>query len=145
MNIFENLFRGFPDLWGGGVAHSVMLLSLVITLGLCLGKIKVRGISLGRAWILFIGLIFGYFYFNLDEHLLHFLKEFGLILFVYSIGLEVGPSFFSSFKNAGKQLNGLVVIIIALSILTALSIFYTTGTPIESIAGILSGAVTNTP
>ena len=55
MNIFENLFRGFPNLWGGGVAHSVMLLSLVIGLGLCLAKIKVRGVSLGNAWILFIG------------------------------------------------------------------------------------------
>ncbi len=145
MNIFENLFRGFPDLWGGGVAHSVMLLSLVITLGLFLGKIKVRGISLGHAWILFIGLIFGYFYFNLDQNLLHFLKEFGLILFVYSIGLEVGPSFFSSFKNSGKTLNALVGIVVVLGVLTALSIFYMTSTPIETVAGILSGAVTSTP
>lgn len=145
MEIFEKLFRGFPDLWGGGVAHSVMLLSLVITLGLALGKIKVKGISFGQAWILFIGLIFGYYYFNLDAHLLHFLKEFGLIIFVYSIGLEMGPGFFSSFKKAGKQLNALVGIIIGLSIVTALCIFYFTGTPIESIAGILSGAVTNTP
>lgn len=145
MNIFENLFRGFPDLWGGGVAHSVMLLSLVITLGLFLGKVRIKGISLGHAWILFIGLTFGYFYFNLDQHLLHFLKEFGLILFVYSIGLEIGPSFFSSFRNAGKLLNGLVGIIIVLSIVTALSIFYLTDTPIETLAGILSGATTSTP
>ena len=89
MDILRNLFYGFPDLWGGGVAHSVMILALVITLGLSLGKIKVKGVSLGLAWILFIGLIFGHFSLNLDEHLLHFLKEFGLILFVYSIGLEV--------------------------------------------------------
>ena len=88
MDILKNLFYGFPDLWGGGVAHSVLILALVITLGLSLGKLRVKGVSLGLAWILFIGLIFGHFSLNLDEHLLHFLKEFGLILFVYSIGLE---------------------------------------------------------
>lgn len=91
MEILKNLFYGFPDLWGGGVAHSVMILSLVIALGLCLGKLRVKGVSLGLAWILFIGLIFGHFSLNLDEHLLHFLKEFGLILFVYSIGPPVSP------------------------------------------------------
>ena len=145
MDIIKNLFYGFPDLWGGGVAHSVMILALVITLGLSLGKIKVKGVSLGLAWILFIGLIFGHFSLNLDEHLLHFLKEFGLILFVYSIGLEVGPSFFSSFKNGGKSLNLLSIIVIALSIITTLGIYYISGTSITSMAGILSGAVTNTP
>ncbi len=145
MDIIKNLFYGFPDLWGGGVAHSVMILALVITLGLCLGKIRVKGVSLGLAWILFIGLIFGHFSLNLDEHLLHFLKEFGLILFVYSIGLEVGPSFFSSFKNGGKSLNLLSIIVIALSIITTLAIYSFSGTSITSMAGILSGAVTNTP
>ncbi len=78
MDILKNLFYGFPDLWGGGVAHSVLILALVITLGLSLGKLRVKGVSLGLAWILFIGLIFGHFSLNLDEHLLHFLKEFGL-------------------------------------------------------------------
>ena len=102
MEIIRNLFYGFPDLWGGGVAHSVMILSLVITLGLSLGKLRVKGVSLGLAWILFVGLVFGYFSLNLDEHLLHFLKEFGLILFVYSIGLEVGPGFFSAFRSRSK-------------------------------------------
>ena len=145
MDIIKNLFYGFPDLWGGGVAHSVMILALVITLGLSLGKIKVKGVSLGLAWILFIGLIFGHFALNLDEHLLHFLKEFGLILFVYSIGLEVGPSFFSSFKNGGKSLNLLSIVVIALSIVTTLGIYSISGTSITSMAGILSGAVTNTP
>ena len=145
MEIIRNLFYGFPDLWGGGVAHSVMILSLVITLGLSLGKFRVKGVSLGLAWILFIGLVFGHFSFNMDEHLLHFLKEFGLILFVYSIGLEVGPGFFSSFRNGGKSLNLLSVIVVALSIITTLLIYYASGTAITSMAGILSGAVTNTP
>ena len=145
MDILKNLFYGFPDLWGGGVAHSVMILALVITLGLSLGKLRVKGVSLGLAWILFIGLIFGHFSLNLDEHLLHFLKEFGLILFVYSIGLEVGPGFFASFKNGGKSLNLLSIIVVALSIITTLAIFSFSGTSITSMAGILSGAVTNTP
>ena len=145
MEILKNLFYGFPDLWGGGVAHSVMILSLVIALGLCLGKLREKGVSLGLAWILFIGLIFGHFSLNLDEHLLHFLKEFGLILFVYSIGLEVGPGFFASFKNGGKSLNLLSMIVVALSIITTLVIFSFSGTSITSMAGILSGAVTNTP
>ena len=145
MEILKNLFYGFPDLWGGGVAHSVMILSLVIALGLCLGKLILKGVALGLAWILFIGLIFGHFSLNLDEHLLHFLKEFGLILFVYSIGLEVGPGFFASFKNGGKSLNLLSMIVVALSIITTLVIFSFSGTSITSMAGILSGAVTNTP
>lgn len=136
---------GFPTLWGGGVAHSVMILSLVISLGLLLGKIKVANISLGLTWVLFVGILFGYFCFNLDDHLLHFLKEFGLILFVYSIGLQVGPSFFSSFGKGGLQLNLLAIVTIVLSIGITLVLFYTTGTPITTMAGILSGAVTNTP
>ena len=106
---------------------------------------KVANISLGLTWVLFVGIIFGHFAFNLDEHLLHFLKEFGLILFVYSIGLQVGPSFFSSFGKGGLPLNLLAIGIILLSIVTTLGIFYATGTPITTMAGILSGAVTNTP
>ena len=145
MEILKNLFCGFPELWGGGVAHSVMILSLVITIGLCLGKLHVKGVSLGLAWILFAGLIFGHFCFNLDEHLLHFLKEFGLILFVYSIGLEVGPGFFSSFRNGGRKLNLLVAIVVLLGAATALIVYTFTDTPITTIAGILSGSVTNTP
>ena len=136
---------GFPNLWGGGVAHSVMILSLVISLGLLLGKIKVANISLGLTWVLFVGITFGYFCFNLDEHLLHFLKEFGLILFVYSLGLQVGPSFFSSFGKGGLRLNMLAISTIAISIVVTIILFYTTGTPITTMAGILSGAVTNTP
>ena len=145
MDLLRNLFYGFPELWGGGVAHSVLVLALVISIGLALGKAKIANISLGLTWVLFMGIVFGHFSFNLDEHLLHFLKEFGLILFVYSIGLQVGPSFFSSFGKGGLPLNLLAIGVILLSILTTLGIFYATGTPITTIAGILSGAVTNTP
>ena len=89
MEVLRNLFEGYPNLWGGGVAHSVLILSLTIAFGIILAKIKVRGVSLGVTWILFVGIVFGHFNMNLDEHLLHFLKEFGLILFVYSIGLQM--------------------------------------------------------
>ena len=145
MELLRNLFEGFPNLWGGGVAHSVLILSLVIACGIILGKIKVAGISLGVTWILFVGIVFGHFNLNLDEHLLHFLKEFGLILFVYSIGLQVGPGFFSAFKKGGFTLNMLAITTIFLSIVITIILHFTTGTPITTMVGILSGAVTNTP
>lgn len=145
MNLLRNLFEGIPEFWAGGVSHSLFILSLVISLGLMLGKVKVKGVSLGMTWVLIIGLVFGYFNLNLDEHLLHFLRELGLVIFVYSIGLQVGPSFFSSFKKGGLSLNMLVLITIALSLVVTVAIHFAAGTPVTAIAGILSGAVTNTP
>lgn len=145
MELLRNLFEGYPNLWGGGVAHSVLILSLVITLGIMLGKIKIAGISLGVTWILFVGIVFGHFNLNLDEHLLHFLKEFGLILFVYSIGLQVGPGFFSAFKKGGFTLNMLAMLVVFVSVLITIVLHWITGIPITTMVGILSGAVTNTP
>ena len=145
MELLRNLFEGYPNLWGGGVAHSVLILSLVIAFGIMLGKIKVAGISLGVTWILFVGIVFGHFNQILDEHLLHFLKEFGLILFVYSIGLQVGPGFFSAFKKGGLTLNVLAMLVIFISVLITVILHFTTGIPITTMVGILSGAVTNTP
>ena len=145
MELLRNLFEGYPNLWGGGVAHSVLILSLVIAFGIMLGKIKVAGLSLGVTWILFVGIVFGHFDLNLDEHLLHFLKEFGLILFVYSIGLQVGPGFFSAFKKGGFTLNVLAVLVVFISVLITVALHFITGIPITTMVGILSGAVTNTP
>uniref|UniRef100_A0AB33JBP8 Transporter n=1 Tax=Prevotella sp. GTC17259 TaxID=3236795 RepID=A0AB33JBP8_9BACT len=145
MEILEHLFQGMPGLWGGGVAHSVLILSLVIAMGLSLGKIKIGNVSLGLMWILFFGILFGQLNLNLDEHLLHFMKEFGLILFVYSIGMQVGPSFFSSFRKGGQTLTMLAIITIFLSVVITIILHFTTQTPITTLAGILSGAVTNTP
>lgn len=145
MELLNNLFMGSSQYWGGGVSHSIFILSLVISLGLILGKLKVRNVSLGLTWILLIGVVFGYFSMNLNEPLLHFLREFGLVLFVYSIGLSVGPGFFSSFKKGGLALNMLTLITIITSIVVAIVISCTTHTPITAIAGLLSGAVTNTP
>lgn len=90
---------GSAAYWGGGVSHSIFILSLVITLGLLLGRIKVKNVSLGLTWVLIIGIVFGYFNLNLNMELLHFMREFGLVLFVYCIGMQVGPGFFSSFKK----------------------------------------------
>lgn len=145
MELLRNLFEGSPAYWGGGVSHSLFILALVITIGLGLGRIKVKGVSLGLMWVLITGIVFGYLNLNLNVELLHFLREFGLVLFVYSIGLQVGPGFFSSFKKGGLQLNMLVLITIFISLLVTVGIHYATGTPMEALAGILSGAITNTP
>ena len=145
MELLKNLFEGYPDLWGGGVAHSVLILSLVIAFGIMLAKIKVAGVSLGITWILFVGIVFGHFDMTLNEHLLHFMKEFGLILFVYSIGLQVGPGFFSAFKKGGLTLNLLAMLVVFLGVVITIILHFVTGTPITSMVGILSGAVTNTP
>ena len=139
MELFRNLFEGYPNLWGGGVAHSVLILSLVIAFGIMLGKIKVAGISLGVTWILFVGIVFGHFNLNLDEHLLHFLKEFGLILFVYSVGLQVGPGFFSAFKKGGFTLNmlamGAIFISVVITIILHLALTYKQTLKIKLIGG----------
>ena len=145
MELLRNLFEGSPAYWGGGVSHSLFILAIVITLGLALGRIKVKGVSLGLMWVLIVGIVFGYFNLNLNVELLHFMREFGLVLFVYAIGLQVGPGFFSSFKKGGLQLNMLVLITIFISLLVTIAIHYATGTPITALAGILAGAVTNTP
>ena len=145
MEFFHDLFFGNSAFWGGGVAHSVLILALVISLGVALGKLKIAGVKLGVTWILFVGIAFSHFGMTLNEHLLHFLKEFGLILFVYSIGLQVGPSFFSSFKKGGIQLNMFATGIVLLGVLITDVIYLITDLPITTMVGILSGAVTNTP
>ena len=145
MELIERLLFGSESLWGGGVAHSVLILALVVALGVMLGKLKVAGVSLGVTGILFVGIGFSYFGMNVDEHLMHFLKEFGLILFVYSIGLQVGPGFFSSFRKGGVTLNKLAVLVVALGVVTTVALYYVTGLPMTTMVGVMSGAVTNTP
>lgn len=139
MNWIYDLF------FGSGLAHSILILASVITIGIILGRIKIAGISLGITWILFAGIAFGHFGMGINEHILHFVKEFGLILFVYSIGLQVGPSFFASFKQGGMTLNMLAIGIVFLGVLTTYVIHLVTGTDLSVMVGVLSGAVTNTP
>ena len=115
------------------------------SLGIVLGRIKIFGVSLGITWILFVGIVFGHFGLLIDQDILHFMKEFGLVIFIYSIGMQVGPSFFSSFKKGGLTLNLLATSIIVLGAATAYVIHLITNLPISTMVGILSGAVTNTP
>ena len=131
--------------FGSSVAHAVLTFALVITVGILLGKIKIKGVSLGITCILFVGIIFSHFGMTVDNDVRHFVQEFGLILFVFSIGLQVGPGFFASFKHGGMTLVGCATAIVLLGVLTAYIIHVATGTPIPTMVGILSGAVTNTP
>ncbi len=130
---------------GDGIAHAVLTLALAITGGLLLGKVKIGGVSLGITWILFVGIFLSHFGMTINGELLHFVKEFGLILFVFSIGLQVGPGFFSSFKQGGMTLVTLASAIVLLGVLTAYVIHLVSGVDIPTMVGILSGAVTNTP
>lgn len=130
---------------GSGVAHSVFIVAVVIAIGLGLNRVKFGSVSLGVTWILFVGIVAGHFGFLLDQTTSHFIKEFGLILFIYSIGLEVGPGFFSSFRKGGITLNLLAMSMVLLACCTAYAIHLITGTSLIDMVGVLSGAVTNTP
>jgi putative transport protein len=139
MDWLESLFMG------SGIAHTMLVLSLVITGGIMLSKIKIGGISIGVTWILFVGIVAGHFGMTVDENTLHFIKEFGLILFVFSIGLQVGPGFFSSFKEGGLRMVACAASVVALGAVATYVIHLVTGTPMTTMVGVMSGAVTNTP
>lgn len=132
-------------LFSEGIAQSVLVLSLVISVGIILSRIKIKGISLGITWILFSGIIFSNLGFLPSKDILHFVKEFGLILFVYSIGLQVGPGFFSSFKKGGLKLNMLAAAIVVTGVIVTIIIHIFSDIPLHTMAGIMSGAITNTP
>src|SRR5574344_215294 len=132
------------------VAHIALLYSVVIAIGIYLGKIKIFGISLGVTFVLFAGIIAGHFGFTGNLKILSFIQDFGLILFVFCIGLQVGPSFFSSFKKGGISMNVIAMGIIFLNIAVALILYYTlfdTSNPqnLPMMVGVLCGAITNTP
>lgn len=129
------------------IAHIVALYAFVIAAGVLLGKIKLFGISLGVTFVLFVGILVGHFGFTGNPAILSFVQDFGLILFVFCIGLQVGPSFFSSFKKGGITMNMLAVGIVALNIVVALVLYYALQgrVDIPMMVGILCGAVTNTP
>lgn len=132
--------------FGTGVPHSIFILTLAIALGIFLSHhLKFKGITLGITWILFCAIAFSHFGMHLDPMVETFAKDFGLILFVYSIGLQVGPSFFSSFGKGGIKLNLLAGSIVFLGCLTAYLIHLLSGVDIATMTGVLFGAVTNTP
>ncbi len=140
-------------LFGSSIGHVILVLAFTIALGVTLERVKFFGISLGMTWVLFVGIItahFGSQYTTSNEgfinhHILHFVKEFGLVLFVYAIGLQTGPNFMKSFKASGLKMNLLALIAVSLNVIVALIIYFITSLDISAIVGILSGAITNTP
>ena len=137
------------DLIGPGhteLAATLVLYSFVIAAGVFLGKLKIAGVSLGVTFVLFVGILMGHFGYIVNPEVLKFIREFGLILFIFSIGLQVGPGFFASFRKGGIRLNGLAVLGIALNVAIVLIIYFIDGeTSINALVGVMSGAVTNTP
>ena len=140
MNWLNSLF------FGTGVPHSIFILTLAIACGIFLShRLKFKGITLGITWILFCAIGMSHFGMHLDPMVETFAKDFGLILFVYSIGLQVGPSFFSSFGQGGIKLNILAMSVVLLGCVTAYLIHLFSGVDIATMTGVLFGAVTNTP
>ncbi|MBR5854406.1 MAG: putative transporter, partial [Paludibacteraceae bacterium] len=140
MNWLHSLFLG------SGVVHSIFILTLAIACGIFLShRLKFKGITLGITWILFCAIAFAHFGMHLDPVVESFAKDFGLILFVYSIGLQVGPSFFSSFGKGGIKLNLLAMCIVLLGCVTTYIIHLLADIDIATMTGVLFGAVTNTP
>lgn len=129
------------------LAATLVLYSFVVAAGIYIGKLKVGGISLGVTFVLFVGILMGHFGYIVDQEVLKFIREFGLILFIFAIGLQVGPAFFSSFKKGGITLNILAVAIVLLDVAIAVVIYLINRgfTTPAAIVGVLSGAVTNTP
>ncbi|MGC4235235.1 MAG: putative transporter [Niabella sp.] len=127
------------------IAQTILVFGLSVSVGLWLGRIKFGGISLGTTFVLFTGMFLSYIGITVDEHTEHFLKEFGLILFVYAIGLQVGPSFFASLKKNALNSNLIAGLTVLTGIAITVIIFYASKYNISTMVGIMSGAVTNTP
>ncbi len=132
-------------LTGESVAHSVLILSLVVALGLALGSLRVFGVSLGVAGVLFAGIFFGHFQMTIDPHVMEFIREFGLILFVYTIGLQVGPGIVDSLRRDGLFLNMMAVVIVLGGVLLTVGLSHIGHVPWPVAIGMFSGATTNTP
>ncbi|MDO9254618.1 MAG: putative transporter [Bacteroidales bacterium] len=127
------------------VAQTIIIYSFVIAIGVVLGKIKVLNISLGITFVLFTGIAVGHFGFDINHVVLDIARDFGLILFVFSIGMQVGPGFFASFRKGGIKLNLLAMGIVVLGASTTVVLHFTSGVSMPVMAGIMSGAVTSTP
>ncbi len=127
------------------IIQAVIILSLVSAIGLALGRIKFFGVSLGITFVFFTGILAAHFGISVNKDMLCFAQNFGLVIFVYALGLQVGPGFFSSFKKGGITMNIMGLGVIALGIILTLLFHFFTDIPISDMVGLLSGAVTNTP
>jgi putative transport protein len=127
------------------VTQSLIVVMSVIALGIFLGNLKIRKVSFGMSAVMFSGLLLGHYGYTVEQHTLEFLRDFGLILFVYGIGIQVGISFFSSFKDDGLKFNLLAISTAVMGGVIAIFVFMISGQSIENVVGMMSGAVTNTP
>ncbi len=125
--------------------QAVVVLSLISAIGLGLGKVRIAGISLGVTFVFFVGILAGHFGLSIDRQMLNYVESFGLVLFVYALGLQVGPGFFSSFRKGGVELNMLAVGVVLLGTLITVGSSYLTRVSLPDMVGILCGATTNTP
>src|ERR1700756_2180179 len=139
------MFTWIDYLAQGPVAHAVLAFSLVIALGLALGSLGIHGVRLGTAGVLFAGLFLGQAGLHIEQSILEFARDLGLILFVYTVGLQVGPSFFSSLKRQGLQLNIIASTIVLLGALIVVAFRFLLHFSLPTAAGLFSGATTNTP
>ncbi len=139
MTFIENMF------FGSGIAHSIFIFAIVIAIGTLLSKIKIGGISLGSTWILFAGIAVSHFGMVVPGDILGFARDFGLTLFVFSIGLQIGPGFFSSLRQGGLRQMWLAMLVMALGVIVTLIIGQITGTPLQTMVGVMDGAAVNTP
>jgi AspT/YidE/YbjL antiporter-like protein len=137
--IMINLFTG------SGVGPTVLYLAISIFAGLLLGKIKIAKVSLGITWVLFVGILISALGVTLNPEMLHIIKEFGLILFVVAVGLQVGPGFFHSFKKGGLAMNLMALVNVALGVLITIIIAKVARQDLADMAGVYTGAITNTP
>lgn len=132
-------------LFGQGIAHSIFIFAVVIAVGTALSKIKIAGISLGSTWILFAGIAVSHFGMVINSDMLGFARDFGLTLFVFSIGLQIGPGFFSSLRQGGLRQMWLAVLVMMLGVIVTYIIAQLTGTPLQTMVGVMDGAAVNTP
>ena len=130
---------------GSGVASTILMLAIAIFAGLMLGRVRVKGVSLGITWVLFVGIALSAFGVSLNHDMLHVIKEFGLILFVTAVGLQVGPGFFASFKKGGLALNLMALVNVALGVAITVVIAKLADQELADMAGVYTGAITNTP
>lgn len=125
--------------------QAALVLSLICACGLAMGKVRIFGVSLGVTFVFFAGIIAGHFGFSMDPQMLAFAQNFGLVIFIYALGVQVGPGFFAAFKKGGVKLNLLSLSLILTGTVMAVSIHWFSGIPMSEIMGLFSGAVTNTP
>lgn len=139
MNWFVELFTEHTFI------QAVLILSLICATGLALGRIKISGVSLGVTFVFFTGIIAGHFGLRINPDMLLLAQNFGLIIFIYSLGVQVGPGFFSAFKRGGFKLNILSLILILVGTAMTICLYWISGIPLPEMMGLFSGAVTNTP